>query len=95
MAADELQELLGEDQITEKDANTVIMAAREHWFAEEDAQKAAEEAAAAAEAENADAETQPAAASEEEASEEAASEEPSEPAADADGDDKVAAGNAA
>lgn len=47
LAADELQELLGEDQITEKDANTVIMAAREHWFAEEDAKAAAVEAAAA------------------------------------------------
>ena len=53
LAADELQELLGEDQITEKDANAVIMAARAHWFEEEDAQKAAEEAAAA-EAEESD-----------------------------------------
>ena len=48
LAADELVELLGEGGITEKDANTVIMAARQHWFAEEDA---AAEAAAAAEAE--------------------------------------------
>jgi N utilization substance protein A len=60
LAADELVELLGEGQITEKDANTVIMAARAHWFEEEDA-KAAEEAAAA-EASEADAaaEEQPA-----------------------------------
>ena len=47
LAADELVELLGEDSITEKDANTVIMAARAHWFAEEDAAKAAAEAAEA------------------------------------------------
>ncbi|MBL4804921.1 MAG: transcription termination/antitermination protein NusA [Alphaproteobacteria bacterium] len=97
LAADELQELLGEGQITEKDANTVIMAAREHWFAEEDA-KAAEEAAAE---ETATEETAPAEASEdasEETTEETAetpAEETSEPAADAEGDDKVAAGNAA
>ncbi|MCB1650974.1 MAG: transcription termination/antitermination protein NusA [Alphaproteobacteria bacterium] len=37
LATDELVEILGEDQITAKDANTVIMAARAHWFAEEDA----------------------------------------------------------
>lgn len=35
LAADELVELLGKDQITEKDANTVIMNARAHWFANE------------------------------------------------------------
>ncbi len=39
LAADELVEMLGENQITMKDANTVIMAARSHWFAEEDAQR--------------------------------------------------------
>ncbi|MDH5723069.1 MAG: transcription termination factor NusA [Alphaproteobacteria bacterium] len=39
LAGDELVELLGEDQITEKDANTIIMKAREHWFAEEDSQE--------------------------------------------------------
>lgn len=53
LAADELVEILGEDQITEKDANAVIMAARAHWFEEED--KAAAEAA---EAEAGDAETE-------------------------------------
>ncbi len=37
LAGDELVEILGEGQITEKDANQVIMKAREHWFAEEDA----------------------------------------------------------
>ena len=45
LAADELVELLGEGQITIKAANDVIMAARAHWFEEED--KAAAEAAAA------------------------------------------------
>ena len=35
LAADELMEVLGADQITEKDANTVIMNARAHWFASE------------------------------------------------------------
>ncbi|MCB1592987.1 MAG: transcription termination/antitermination protein NusA [Alphaproteobacteria bacterium] len=43
LAADELIEILGEDSITQTDANAIIMKAREHWFAEEDAQ-AAEEA---------------------------------------------------
>ncbi len=38
LAGDELMEMLGENQLTEKDANDVIMKAREHWFAEEDAQ---------------------------------------------------------
>ncbi len=41
LAGDELVEMLGEDSITEKDANAVIMMAREHWFAEEDAKEAA------------------------------------------------------
>ncbi len=44
LAGDELVELLGEDQLTEHEANEVIMLARKHWFAEEDA--AAEAAAA-------------------------------------------------
>ncbi len=52
LAGDELVELLGENQMSENDANKVIMKAREHWFAEEDAKAAAE--AAAAEAENSD-----------------------------------------
>ena len=37
--------MLGDGQMTEKEANDVIMEARAHWFAEEDA-KAAEDAAA-------------------------------------------------
>jgi len=45
LATDELVEILGEDNIKERDAEKLIMKAREHWFAEEDAQKAAEEAA--------------------------------------------------
>lgn len=48
LAGDELVEMLGENQMTEKEANNVIMKAREHWFAEEDAAaEAAAEAAAA------------------------------------------------
>lgn len=47
LAADELVELLGEEVMTEKEANALIMEARQHWFAEEDAAtKAAEEAEA-------------------------------------------------
>ena len=49
LAGDELCELLGEGQLTESAANEIIMKAREHWFAEEDA--AAEKAQAEAEAE--------------------------------------------
>lgn len=45
LAGDELVELLGEEQVTEKDANAIIMKAREHWFAEEDAAAAEAEAA--------------------------------------------------
>lgn len=51
LASDELIELLGEGQITEQDANAVIMKAREHWFAEENAQAEAAEAEAEANAE--------------------------------------------
>ncbi len=48
LAGDELVEMLGENQMSEKEANNVIMKAREHWFAEEDAAaEAAAEAAAA------------------------------------------------
>ncbi len=36
LAADELIEILGADTITEVEANRVIMAARAHWFADED-----------------------------------------------------------
>lgn len=46
LAGDELVEILGEEVLTEQAANAIIMKAREHWFAEEDAA-----AAAAAEAE--------------------------------------------
>lgn len=51
LAGDELVELLGEGQMTEKEANAVIMKAREHWFAEEDAAAEAAAAEAAANAE--------------------------------------------
>ena len=64
LATDELVEILGEDNIKERDAEKLIMKAREHWFAEEDAAKAeAEEAEAnndngdAADAEEAPAQT--------------------------------------
>lgn len=36
LASDELIEILGENTISEVDANRVIMAAREHWFEDED-----------------------------------------------------------
>ncbi|MAS86951.1 MAG: transcription termination/antitermination protein NusA [Micavibrio sp.] len=45
LAGDELVELLGAETMTEKAANKLIMAARAHWFEEED--KKAEAAAAA------------------------------------------------
>lgn len=51
LAGDELVEMLGEGQMTVKDANAVIMKAREHWFAEEDAAAAEAAAEAAANAE--------------------------------------------
>jgi len=57
LAGDELVEMLGENQITEKDANDIIMKAREHWFAEEDAKKE-EEAAAEEETAEKNAETE-------------------------------------
>lgn len=37
LAGDELVEIFGSDQISEGDANALIMKAREHWFAEEGA----------------------------------------------------------
>jgi len=37
LAGDELVEMLGENQMNAQEANDVIMKAREHWFAEEDA----------------------------------------------------------
>lgn len=36
LASDELIDILGTDTITENEANEIIMAAREHWFADED-----------------------------------------------------------
>lgn len=50
LAGDELVELLSEGELTEKEANNVITAARAHWFAEEDAAAAAAEEAAEGEA---------------------------------------------
>jgi len=52
LAGDELIEMLGEEQLTSKQADEVIMAARAHWFAEEDAAAAAAEAEAETEGEN-------------------------------------------
>lgn len=37
LASDELMEILGENALTETEANRVIMAAREHWFENEEA----------------------------------------------------------
>ena len=36
LAGDELVEILGEENMNEKDANKIIMQARAHWFADED-----------------------------------------------------------
>ncbi len=41
LAGDELVEILGEKEITESTANDLIMKARQHWFAEDDAVAAA------------------------------------------------------
>lgn len=49
LAGDELVEIVGEDQMTQSEANKLIMAARQHWFAEEDAAAAEAEEAAPAE----------------------------------------------
>ncbi|WP_043643591.1 transcription termination factor NusA [Caenispirillum salinarum] len=48
LAADELQDIVGKDNMSDHTANNIIMAARAHWFAEEDA--AAEADAAEVEA---------------------------------------------
>lgn len=37
LAGDELVEMLGDDSMTEKEANALIMKAREHWFANDEA----------------------------------------------------------
>ena len=39
LASDELIEIVGKDEMNEDDANTIIMAARAHWFEGEDAAK--------------------------------------------------------
>lgn len=49
LATDELVEIFGEETMNERDANAIIMKAREHWFAEEDAAAAEAEAAASEE----------------------------------------------
>ena len=41
LAADELIEILGEEAVDEETANAIIMAARAHWFEDEDAASAA------------------------------------------------------
>ena len=46
LASDELIELLGKDTLDEDEANTIIMAARAHWFPEESAGDTAGEPAA-------------------------------------------------
>ncbi len=50
LAGDELVEILGEGQMTEKEANDVIMKAREHWFADEPQAEAEAETSDEAEA---------------------------------------------
>lgn len=77
LAADELVEIFGAENMNERDANVIIMKAREHWFAEEDA--AAEKAAAEAEAAESEGEEEAAPAEEaqaEEKTEDAVAEEP-------------------
>lgn len=67
LAADELVELLGADQMNPKDANDIIMNAREHWFAKDDAATAAAEETATEEVK-------------EDGAEEASADAPSDPA---------------
>ncbi|WP_435641644.1 transcription termination factor NusA [Micavibrio aeruginosavorus] len=45
LAGDELVEILGEEVINIRDANTLIMKAREHWFTEEETAETEEKAA--------------------------------------------------
>ncbi len=45
LAGDELVEIIGAEKLTEQDANVVIMKAREHWFADEEANENAEDEA--------------------------------------------------
>jgi len=64
LATDELTEMLGDDMMKERDAEKLIMKARERWFAEEDAQIAESESTnpeeTQAEEKTADAEEAPA-----------------------------------
>ena len=48
LASDELTEIVGADALTAEDANQVIMAARAHWFDDEEAPEAEAEADASA-----------------------------------------------
>lgn len=50
LATDELVEILGEERLSAADAEKLIMGARAHWFAEEDAAAAAESSEEAGEA---------------------------------------------
>ncbi|WP_374631606.1 transcription termination factor NusA [Ferrovibrio sp.] len=43
LAGDELREIVGEDAMSADDANAIVMAAREHWFADEAADGASAE----------------------------------------------------
>jgi len=52
LATDELVEILGEGVMKDRDAEALIMKAREHWFAEEDEAKAKAEEDAAAQNDN-------------------------------------------
>ena len=52
LATDELMEILGESEMKEREAEQLIMKAREHWFADQG------ETAEAAENDNGDAEAQ-------------------------------------
>ena len=38
LAADELRDMLGENTLSEVEANDVIMSAREHWFKDENSE---------------------------------------------------------
>jgi len=46
LAGDELVEMLGDESMTVKDANDLIMKAREHWFADDEAKEEDQEAVA-------------------------------------------------
>jgi N utilization substance protein A len=40
LASDELMDIVGKDEMDEAKANEIIMAARAHWFADEEAKPA-------------------------------------------------------